>query len=106
VHTLPHAPQLAVSLAVSTQAAPQVVLVAQSSAHTPLSQTCPEPQTLPHAPQFFGSELLSTQAPEHCAYPLLQVTAHFPPEQVATPFTVDGQALPHVPQLLRSASNF
>lgn len=64
MHTLPQAPQLEVSLLMSTQAAPQVVLAPQASVHAEASQTCPAPQTFPHAPQFFGSELELTQLPE------------------------------------------
>jgi hypothetical protein len=64
MHTLPQAPQLEVSLAVSTQAAPQVVLLPQASAQLPLSQTSFVPQALPQAPQFLGSELWLTHLSE------------------------------------------
>lgn len=57
MHTLPQAPQLAVSLEVSTQAAPQVVLAPHANAHFPLSQNSVKPQDFPQAPQFLGSEL-------------------------------------------------
>jgi len=57
MHALPHAPQLAVSLVVSTQAAPQVVLSPQAGAQAPFWQTRPAAQALPHPPQFWGSEL-------------------------------------------------
>jgi hypothetical protein len=53
---LPHAPQFEVSLLVSAQAAPQVVLLPQAEVQAPLSQTCPVPQALPHAPQLIGSD--------------------------------------------------
>jgi hypothetical protein len=60
-------PQFDVSLVVSTQAAPHVVLSPQATAHAPFWQTWLAAQALPHAPQFCGSELWLTHAPEHAA---------------------------------------
>jgi hypothetical protein len=57
-------PQLEVSLVVSTQDAPHVVLVLQLVVHAPPWHTLPAEQTVPHAPQWFSSELSSTHCPE------------------------------------------
>jgi hypothetical protein len=64
VQILPQAPQFEVSLLVSTQAAPQVVLVPQAEVQAPFSHTCSVLQSLPHAPQFFGSDFWLTHVPE------------------------------------------
>ena len=61
---MPHAPQLEVSLVVSTHDAPQAVLLPQSVLQVPPWQNLPGPHIVPHAPQFFESELKSWQAPE------------------------------------------
>ena len=67
VHGVPHAPQLAISLFVSTQEAVQFVrLRAQPSAHAPWLQTPSVPvQAVPHAPQFFGSFVRFAHAVPH-----------------------------------------
>ncbi len=65
MHTVPHAPQWLVSLAVSTQEAPQVVFAPHSVVHLPASQTWFAPQALPHVPQFFSSEDSFTHCSAH-----------------------------------------
>jgi hypothetical protein len=64
VHALLQAPQLEVSLLVSTHEAPHAVLLPQSVLQVPPWQNMFVPHTLPQAPQFFESELRSWQAPE------------------------------------------
>ena len=63
LHTMPHAPQLEVSVLVSTQEDPHVVLLPQSVLHVPLWHTLPLGQTVAQAPQCAGSELSSTHLP-------------------------------------------
>jgi len=60
---LPQPPQLDVSLVVSTQAAPQVVLLPQAEVQVPPSHTSLGAHVLPHAPQFLGSEPRLTHWP-------------------------------------------
>jgi hypothetical protein len=60
LQTVPQAPQLLVSLVVSTQDAPQLVLGPQFGKQAPDRQTVPLPQATPHPPQFAGSEPSST----------------------------------------------
>jgi hypothetical protein len=65
--TVPHAPQLALSLCVSMHDFPHsVVPVAQLVEHAPFEHTCPPVQAVPHAPQFDGSYCVLVQLPEHC----------------------------------------
>jgi hypothetical protein len=50
---LPHAPQLALSVASVTQLEPHTLwLAGQATTQAPLTQACPLAQPLPHAPQF------------------------------------------------------
>jgi len=66
VHVVPHVPQLAGSLEVSTQELPHfVVPPAQLSAHAPAEQTCPGVHAVPQTPQLSGSLVTSTQPPLH-----------------------------------------
>ncbi|MEP7049259.1 MAG: hypothetical protein ABJB12_02855 [Pseudomonadota bacterium] len=64
MHALPHAPQLAESLLVSTHDAPHAVLLPQSVLQVPLWQNWFAPQVLPQPPQFLESELRFWHAPE------------------------------------------
>jgi hypothetical protein len=62
--TLPHAPQLATSLWVSTQLAPHSTSGdVHPAAQFPVSHTWFAPQTLPQVPQFAGSCESRTQLP-------------------------------------------
>jgi hypothetical protein len=106
VHTVPHAPQLEVSLPVSTQDVPHVVLLPQSALQLPALQTVPAPQALLQLPQCFESEFSSTQRLPHRLYPALQLRPHCPPAQLATPLAAPGQAWPQVPQFWESESSF
>jgi hypothetical protein len=63
VQTVPHLPQLDVSLPRSTQELPHMVFEPQSSAHLPDWHTCAAVQALPQVPQFSASDCVSTQAP-------------------------------------------
>jgi hypothetical protein len=63
VQATPQAPQLALLLERSMQAAPHCVWSAsQSDLQAPLAQTRPGGQVLPHAPQCDGSDARSTHA--------------------------------------------
>ena len=64
VQAVPHAPQLARELWVSTQAAPQLVRpLPQVAAQSPRLQTSPVAHGASHPPQCAGSASVSTQAP-------------------------------------------
>lgn len=69
---LPHEPQLAASVLVSTQAAPQRVCpIGQSGGrHAPPLQLSPIAQALPQAPQFMASEEVSMQVAPHRCWPI------------------------------------
>jgi hypothetical protein len=64
MHTLPQLPQLEVSVSLSTQDVPQVVLL-QATPHAPSWQTCRPAQALPHTPQLLASDSVSTHLSEH-----------------------------------------
>jgi hypothetical protein len=67
---LPHVPQLALSVAVVTQALPQSVVPAGHVARQrPFEHACPVLQAVPHDPQFIGSDLVETQVFEHRVSP-------------------------------------
>ena len=56
LHTVPHVPQLATSLVVSTHAPLQAVVPdGQVATHAPDAHTSSAPQCVPHAPQLAGS---------------------------------------------------
>jgi hypothetical protein len=77
---VPHVPQFAASLFVSTQALLQFVSpVPQSFAQLPEEQTSPAAHALPHAPQFAGSDASSTHVPLHSVVPAGQAHAAAPP---------------------------
>jgi hypothetical protein len=60
-HAVPHAPQLAVSLCVSTQAALQATRpVAHPVLHAPELQTWLDPHAVAQVPQWAGSDVTST----------------------------------------------
>jgi hypothetical protein len=60
--TVPHAPQLFLSVCVFTQAAPQSVPVVQLTVEqTPLRHSCPAAQACAHVPQFCASFWVSAQ---------------------------------------------
>jgi hypothetical protein len=81
-HVLPHPPQFAASLAVSTQVDPQIVCPA-GQAHVPL-HTCPPVHALPQPPQLAGSAAVSTHVPPHSVCPAC-VHAHCPFTQALPP---------------------
>jgi hypothetical protein len=100
-HALPHEPQLALSVCVSTQVCaapmPQIVRGAvQSTRHAPAMQLCPIGQALPQAPQLALSVCVFTQAPPQVICPIGQVQT--PAIQVCPA----EHALPQPPQLALS----
>jgi len=79
-------PQCAAELAVSMQAAPQLVLFpAQVSEHWLFEQTWPAGQVVPQAPQCEGSLEASTHAPLQLVNGASQVTPQVLPTQVNVP---------------------
>jgi hypothetical protein len=64
MHTWPQAPQLEVSVLVSTHEVPHAVLL-QAAPQMPSWQTLPIAQVLPQAPQFCASVSVSTQSLPH-----------------------------------------
>jgi len=83
-HTLPQAPQWALSVATGTQAPAQS---ASPAGHTqaPSTQLCPGPHTLPHRPQSVSLRPVSTQAiagpTPQTSRGALHDTPHAPPLQ-------------------------
>ena len=66
----PQCPQLARSVDVSTQPAPQATSgAAQPARHCPATQDIPDAHVREHAPQFDGSSARSTQALPHRLLP-------------------------------------
>ena len=112
VHSLPAAqarpqvPQLAASCARSAQRG-QVpagqLEVPASQAQAPLAQV-PVPQGWSQPPQWVTLLVTSTQAPEHSWKPVAQSTPQTPSWQTGTPPAAVGQALPQVPQFVRSVA--
>jgi hypothetical protein len=65
-HAVPHAPQLAASVWVSTHVVPHWVFGGlQGAVQTPEMQVSLAPHCVPHAPQFAGSMAVFVQAPLH-----------------------------------------
>lgn len=98
-HVVPHAPQLAGSLRVFTQPAPQSVRPGRHS-HTPPAQASSSAQVVPQSPQRVGSfakSKHSAPAPGHACVPAAQV--HAPETQTSVP----PQRTPQPPQLSGSA---
>ncbi len=99
LQTVPQAPQLDVSVCVSTQEPLQSVVGAeQLVVHAPAAHTWFAPHAAPQAPQLFLSVCVSTHAPLQYVYPALHVSWHWPTEQVALPLGGGLQACPQVPQ--------
>lgn len=97
LQTMPQAPQLALSVCSSTQAAPHCVCpVVQLEVHLPLAQSWPGPQAVLHAPQLFVSVCVFVQVPLQSVCPPGQ--RHWLIVQLA----LVGHALPHDPQLALS----
>jgi hypothetical protein len=61
-HTVPHAPQLPLSVCSSTHVLPQTTWPA-GHVHLPETHVWSAAQAVPHAPQLLGFEFVSTQAP-------------------------------------------
>ena len=81
-HTLPHAPQFAGLLLVSTHAPEHIVVPApHETAHIPAEHTCPAAHAFPHAPQFARSVARSRHAPAQFVVPVAQLSAQLPPAQ-------------------------
>jgi len=95
--TLPHAPQLAGSLARDTQVPPQLTCPV-GHAHWPATHVVPPAHALPHAPQFAPSLPMSTHAPAHDTRPVPQVVLQIP----ALHTRPVPQAFPQVPQFCAS----
>jgi hypothetical protein len=93
---VPHAPQFAALVLVSTQVVPIIGIIPlppaikpvhavsppspQPMVHTPFWQVVPAPQRLPQAPQFASSALVFVHVVPHCVSPDPQV--HVPPTQL------------------------
>jgi hypothetical protein len=93
----PQAPQLPLSLVVSTQAPEQEARPAgQAAMQRPSEHSCFEEQAWPHAPQFVGSAVRRTHWVPHKVVPWGQ--RHRP---VRHSFPA-SQALPQAPQLFES----
>jgi hypothetical protein len=77
VHVVPHAPQFAPSLVVSTHAPEQSVRPVPQPLveHAPDEQTSPVAHAFAQLPQFAGSLPVSTQAPPQSIVPAGQVHA-------------------------------
>jgi hypothetical protein len=85
-HTLPHAPQLALSVADEMQRPPQLIWSApQRGAHTPARHTSPASHARPHAPQWAGSVWSSTQRPAHACCDPVHTGAMSPRSVAASP---------------------
>lgn len=65
VHTVPHLPQLEVSLETFTHDPLQLVCVPQSAVHFPVLHTVPGPQTVVQLPQCMLSDCRSIQLAPH-----------------------------------------
>jgi hypothetical protein len=97
--TMPHAPQLEVSLPRARQAPLQGVCpLGHTLVHDPLAQTCPAPQARPQAPQFAPSAWRFRQVPLQLVKPGPQTTAQPP----ATQLCPVGQTRPQLPQFAPS----
>jgi hypothetical protein len=100
--TVPHLPQLVLSVCVLVQNAPasvvHVVSWPQENAHVPPAQTCPVAHCLPQSPQLAGSVDVLMQEPLHVLLGGLQKSEHCPELQTCPAW----QALPHLPQLSKS----
>jgi hypothetical protein len=100
LHTVPHVPQLLLSLVRSTHAPScwQKTCPGTEQVQLPPSQNSASGQTTPHAPQLLGSRIRSMHPPAHRDSPVGQV--QLPLTQVfPAPHTV-----PHAPQLFESVA--
>lgn len=106
VQTVPHLPQLEVSLVSSTQEPLQAVSEPQSVEQTPAMQTFPAAQVVLQLPQWLPSARVSTHSAPHFVYPELQSAPHSPASHRGEPLAGIGQTLPQVPQLETSEASF
>jgi len=83
---LPHCPQFAGSLVVSTHASPHW-LVPPPQMHWPLEQSCPMPHAWPQAPQFCGSRSVLVHVAPQSVDPCVAPEPHgwLPPVLVLPP---------------------
>jgi hypothetical protein len=98
-HTVPQAPQLFGSVAVSVQVPLQLVSPATGQLHPPSAQTSPAAHCTPQRPQLFGSVARSVQVPLQFTSPAV--------EQVQTPsaqMSPAGHTTPQAPQLFTSVA--
>ena len=102
-HTLPHAPQLAVSVERFTHAPPQfVVPVGHVATHVLLTHAWPAAHAWPHAPQLTVSVERFTHAPPQFVVPVGHVVTHV----LLTHARPAKHAWPHAPQLAVSDVRF
>jgi hypothetical protein len=104
LHTLPHLPQLFLSLLRLKHLPEQAVSPALHWTLHWLSMHVAAPlvgagQTLPQAPQLARSLLESTHLPPQGTNPALHTKLHWPPLQRGAPLTGALHALSHAPQL-------
>jgi hypothetical protein len=100
-HTLPHAPQLLLSLSifvVQPVIPPQLAKPGAHTAHVPPKQDSPVGHTLPHAPQLFASFWKLTHIPMQFVNPGMHGISHNPFVHTSPV----GHAVPQAPQLLGS----
>ena len=98
-HTVPHAPQLLLSVCALTHAPPHDTRPSPHE-HAPATHVRPAPHALPHAPQLARSVWRSRQTPPQLDRPPPQTTVQAPPEHTWPA----GHRVPHAPQWLLSVS--
>ncbi len=107
-HAVPHAPQWAMSVCVSTQLLPHAMNcgASQVTPHVPAMHVAAPfagfGQTFPQAPQLATSPLSSTHAPRHVEKVGSHWIPHTPDVQVPCPFSGSAQAFPQAPQFFVS----
>jgi len=104
-HAMPHSPQFS-GLDVTSMHEPLQFVrpPEQPAVHFAWSHTCVAEHDVLQSPQRAGSLVTSTQAPEHSRKPVAHSTPQTPSWQTGTPPPAVGQALPHVPQFVRSVA--
>jgi hypothetical protein len=90
-HALPHDPQFAPSVLVSTQRPPQSISPVPH-AHEPLRQIRPPMHALPHDPQLLASLLVSTQLVMPPAVQFIRGAAHPAWQLPATQLSLERHA--------------
>ena len=95
---MPHAPQLLLSVAVSTHEPSHTLPLVQTATQLPAEHVSPSGHGLLQPPQLCGLVLVSRQAPEQRSSPAAHVAVHWPLTHAWPALHV----LPQSPQLLLS----